>query len=295
MKQHPAHSLIHLNCTLRRSIRVTTSALTVGAAAAVATAGCSSSINGTSAGKGTTATSTESKSVTKALDLAATESSHVNSLKAKLTVRSSRTGTGNLTGTVKIQLKPQTVIEATFNVAQAKSPAIQLEEILTPTAIYFKDPAFTKTSGRPWVKANISELPSKVGISLGSLLQNLESSNPLDQAKLFAASRNAKAVGSAVIRGVSTVEYAGTYKPSVALAGLPANLRKLIGPTLQAIGPNPVQFEVWVDAHHIVRRARAINNVHGQQVITNLDITSINRPVHVAIPDPSQVAPLPKI
>jgi hypothetical protein len=297
MKQPSAHSIIHLNCTLRRPIRVTTTivALTVGATAAIAAAGCSSSVNGKSAGKGTEATSTESKSVTKALDLAATESSQVNSLRAKLTVRSSGTGTDNLTGTVKIQLKPQTIIEATFNVASAKSPAVQLDEILTGTAIYFKDPAFTKAAGKPWVEAKIAELPSKVGVSLGSLLQNLESSNPLDQAKLFTASRNAKAVGSAMIHGVQTVEYTGTYTPSVALAELAPNLRKLLGPTLQAIGPHPVQFEVWIDAHHIVRQARAMNNVHGQQVITNLYITSVNKPVQIAIPDPSQVAPLPKV
>jgi hypothetical protein len=102
-------------------------------------------------------------------------------------------------------------------------------------------------------------------------------------------------VGSSIIRGVPTVEYAGTYEPTVALAELSPKASKLLGPTLRSIGTNPVQFEVWIDASHIVRQAEDTANVHGQIVTTNLIVTSINKPVHVALPAPSEVAPLPKI
>ncbi len=141
---------------------------------------------------------------------------------------------------------------------------VELEEILTDKQIYFKDPAFTKATGKPWVEADISELSTKVGVSLGSLLQNLESADPLDQTKLFTASKNAHVVGTTMLNGVSTTEYAGTYAPKVALAELSPKLRKIIGPTLRTIGANPVQFEVWIDAQHVVRRAIDTNNVHGR-------------------------------
>lgn len=195
-----------------------------------------------------------------------------------------------------MRLKPTTITKAVFNVPKTKSsPAIQLDEILTAKAIYFKDPAFTKATGKPWVEADISELSAKVGVSLGSLLQNLESSNPLDQTKLFTASKNARVVGRAKVSGVQTVEYAGTYAPKDALAQLTPELRKLIGPALKSIGPNQVQFEVWIDAQHQIRKARDTDNVHGQVVTTNLDVTSVNKPVHIALPATGEVAPLPQI
>ncbi len=261
----------------------------------LAIAGCSSGGKGKATGKGTEAIPSESKTVTTALDLAATASAKVNSLTANLAVHSSGAGAGDLTGTVDIELKPAKIIKAVFNLATPKSPVIQLDEILTGNAVYFKDPAFTKAAGKPWVEADISKLSSKVGVSLGSLLQNLESSNPLDQTTLFSVSRNARVVGSSIIRGVPTVEYAGTYEPTVALADLSPKARKLLGPTLRSIGPNPVQFEVWVDANHIVRQAQDTANVHGQIVTTNLIVTSINKRMHVALPAPNEIASLPKI
>lgn len=288
------HSVIRHNYIFHRSSLVAATAVTV-AATTLALAGCSSGTNGKAAGKGTEAVSTESKTVTKALDLAATTSAQVNSLTARVAVQSSGTGSGNLTGTVDIQLKPTTIIKAVFNVTAPKSRSIELEEILTGNAIYFKDPSFTKAAGKPWVEADISQLSSKVGVSLGSLLQNLESSNPLDQTTLFTTSRNARVVGSSIIRGVPTIEYAGTYEPTLALARLSPMVSKRLGPVLRSIGANPVQFEVWIDANHIVRKVADTANVRGQIVITNLNVTSVNQPVHVALPAPSEVAPLPKI
>ncbi len=289
-----AHSAFHLNCTFRRSSPVITAAIVVavGAGAVLATAGCSSS---KSNGKNSVATSTETAAASEALKLASDESQRVKSLTANLTVHSTGTGASKLTGEVNLQLQPTTIIAASFNVAPTKSPAIQLGEILTGSAVYFKDPAFTKAAGKPWVKADISQLSTSAGVSLGSLLQNLESSNPLDQAKLFSASKNAHLVRTAVIHGVKTTEYAGTYLPADALAQLSPKLRKLMGPTLRAIGPNAVQFEVWLDANHLVRKAEDLDNVHGQVVRTVLDVTSINKPVHIKLPPSSQVAPLPHI
>lgn len=290
-----AQSNLHRSYAFRRFAGVTTTAVAIAAGIAVAVAGCASAPGSKHAGKGTDAVSAKTSVASKELQLTAAESQRVRSVTANISVHSKGTGTGNLTGTVDIQLKPNTMIKAVFKVTSAKAKPIELDEILTAKAIYFQDPSFTKATGKPWVVADLSELSSKVGVSLGSLLQNLESSNPLDQTMLFVSSKNAHLVGPAVIHGVHTTEYAGTYSPADALAQLTPKLRRLMGPTLKAIGPNLVQFEVWIDAQHRVRQARDTDNVHGQFVTTTMNITSVNKPVHIGLPAPGEVAPLPKI
>src|SRR6266704_1062813 len=163
------------------------------AAAAVALTGCSKASTGAAASSG----------ALNQIKLAADTSRDVNSLTANITVHSVGTTAGGLTGTIRMQLKPTTLIEARFDVPATTSPGIHLDEILTGQAIYFKNPAFTKTkAGKPWVKAKISELSSKSGLSFGSLLQNLESSNPLDQTRLFTASRDVRVVGTRTVGGL---------------------------------------------------------------------------------------------
>lgn len=293
-----AFSANHRNHSFRRpsGVSAAVSLIVAGVAVVTVVAGCSSGSSGKKAGKGTETVATKSKAAGKALELAATQSQQVKSLTASITVHSKGgTAAGNLTGTVNMQLKPTTIIKATFNSANARSQKVELDEILTAKSIYFKDPAFTRATGKPWVEADLAQLSTKVGVSLGSLLQNLESSNPLDQAKLFAASKNAHIVGTTMINGVSTTEYVGTYSPRDALAELSPSLRKVMEPALKAIGPNPVQFEVWIDGQHLVRQAQDTDNVRGQIITTTLDVTSINKPVHVKLPSPGEIAPLPKI
>ncbi|HET7014161.1 MAG TPA: hypothetical protein VFI65_09630 [Streptosporangiaceae bacterium] len=291
------NSVIHRNCTHRHSSWLRTAAVIVaaGAAAATATAGCSSHSGQKATGSKSEVATTESKAASRALALASAESDRVKTLTANVTAHSSGASSGSLTGTVKIQLKPSTIVGTTFHVKAEKSKVVEQSEILTDKQIYFKDQAFTKATGKPWVEADISELSTKVGVSLGSLLQNLENADPLDQTKLFTASKNARVVGTTMLNGVSTTEYAGTYEPQVALAELSPKLRKVMGPTLRTIGGNPVQFEIWIDAHHVVRRTISTDNVHGQIVTTTLDVTSVNKPVRVALPELTEVAPLPKI
>jgi hypothetical protein len=291
------NSAIHRNCAHGRSSWLRTSAVIIaaGAAVATATAGCSSNSGKHAAGKSSEVATSESKAASRGLMLAAAESDQVKTLTANVAAHSSGRSNGSLTGTVTIQLKPTTIVGTIFRVKAAKSPVVQQDEILTKKQIYFKDPAFTKATGKPWVEADLSELSSKVGVSLGSLLQNLESADPLDQTKLFTASKNARVVGTTKLRGVKTTEYAGTYEPQVAMAELSPKLRKVIGPTLRTLGANPVQFEVWIDAQHVIRRAIDTNNVHGEIVTTTLDVLSVNKPVHVSLPALTDVAPLPKI
>ncbi|HEX6930912.1 MAG TPA: hypothetical protein VF162_02120 [Streptosporangiaceae bacterium] len=252
--------------------------------AAVALGGCSS--GGGSAG------SQPSKAL-KDIKLAAESSQAVRTLTASLSVHSSGTSTGNLTGTIAIQLKPTKLIGARFHLVAGPSQ-LHLSEILTSDAIYFKDPSFAKSTGKPWVKASFSELSAKSGISLGSLLQNLEGSNPLDQTVLFTASKDVRVVGPRTVDGVATTEYTGTYSPEKAYKSLSPDLRKQLGTMLRNIGTHPVRFHVWIDWQHVIKKADNIESVRGQTVTTSLLVTSVNQPVTITLPKASQTAPLPK-
>jgi len=278
------YQAFHRNLAFRRPSRWITVAAAAGAAA-IAMSGCS---------KGSTGTAANNPAL-KQIKLAADTSAHVNSLTASLSVHSVGSHAGGLTGTIQMQMKPTTLIEAKFNVAAASSPSIHLDEILTGQAIYFKDPAFAKSAGRPWVKVRISQLSSKSGISFGSLLQNLEGSNPLDQTRLFTASKDVRVVGTQTIDGVPTTEYAGTYAPQTAYAGLTSHMRKLLGPMLRSIGTHPVHFHVWIDAQHMIKQADDTESVRGQTVTTTFTVTSVNQPVSVMLPKTGQTAPLPHL
>ena len=256
-------------------------------AACAAVVGCSSTGNQAAAASDTQAQ--------RAIKLAATRSADVSTLTARLAEDSTGKAGSGLTGTIAVQLKPKRLIQANFTVPAKKSKSISLEEILTSTAIYFKDPAFTKGAGKSWVKVDISSLSSKTGLTIASLLQNLEGSNPLDQTTLFTASKDVKVVGSRVVLGIPTTEYAGSYAPATAFAQLSPRLRKLLGPTLRAMGTNPVHFHVWIDSQHLIRKARDVEKVNGQTYTTTFDVTSVNTPVSIRLPAASQVAPLPKI
>jgi hypothetical protein len=254
-------------------------------AAAIAISGCSNSSPQAAA----------NNPAVNQIKLAATTSAKVNSLTASIAVHSVGSHGGGLTGIIQMQLKPAKLIEATFNVAAASSPSIRLDEILTSQAIYFKDPAFAKSAGKPWVKVMISQLSSKSGVSFGSLLQNLESSNPLDQTKLFTASKDVRVVGTRTIDGVPTTEYAGSYAPQAAYAGLTSRMRKLLGPMLRSIGTHPVHFHVWIDAQHLIKKADDTQSVRGQTVTTTFTVTSVNQPVSVKLPKTGETAPLPHL
>jgi len=278
------YQAFHRNLASRRlSPWITVAA--AASAAAIAISGCS---------KGGTGNAASSPALNQ-IKLAADTSAHVNSLTASIAVRSVGSHGGGLTGTIQMQIKPAKLIEAKFNVAAASSPTIHLDEILTGQAIYFKDPAFAKSAGKPWVKVKISELTSKSGLSFGSLLQNLEGSNPLDQTRLFTASKDVHVVGSRTIDGVPTTEYAGSYAPQTAYAGLKAAMRKLLGPMLRSIGTHSVHFHVWIDAQHMIKKADDTQSVRGQTVTTTFTVTSVNQPVSVTLPTTAQTAPLPHL
>ena len=71
---------------------------------------------------------------------------------------------------------------------------------------------------------------------------------------MFASSTNVHEVGTAVISGVPTTEYTGTYHIGAGLNRLSPSLRKQMQQALSATGMTTSQFTIWVDGQHNVRK-----------------------------------------
>jgi hypothetical protein len=103
----------------------------------------------------------------------------------------------------------------------------------------------------------------------------------------------ARAAGTQVIDGVRTTHYTGSFTSPAALAALPPAQRKQIGPLLKMV-LGDIQFNAWIDAEHVVRRITEVETVGGETVHSTINITSLNRPVHIAPPSAGETVVLTK-
>jgi hypothetical protein len=251
--------------------------------AVIGVAGC----GGTGSGKKPAAA--KPMSATKAITLAANATEKVTSFSANVDVA---LATQHITATMQFQRKP-TVIDMRMSVALPGQSATTIEEILTTKAVYLKDSQLTQKLGKPWLKISLATLSSKSGVNFSQLLQTIENTNPENQVRFFAASKDIRVVGHQTINGVATTEYTGSYTPAAALAALPASLHKLLSPMLKLLGSKPVPFHVWIDANHLTRKAVVSETIAGQSAVSTYTITSVNQPIQVTYPSPSEVKQFP--
>jgi len=155
------------------------------------------------------------------------------------------------------------------------------------------DHAFARQTGRAWIRIRLAE-PAPSGLNLATAFQNLMASDPLDQALLFTASTDIHAIGARLVGAVPTTEYAGTYRPSVALAELAPAQRALLGSMLRQMGATPARFRVGIDDQHLIRKMVDTQTISGLRTTTALIVTSVNKRITVPLPSPRQIAALPK-
>jgi hypothetical protein len=116
--------------------------------------------------------------------------------------------------------------------------------------------------------------------------------NPARQDLLFAGATNVRKVGTQAIGGVATTQYSGSIMPSSALATIPPGLRKQVAPELKAITGTP-RFNIWIDGQGHFRKTVLHETANGEAITTMVVFSSINQPVHIAVPPASQTATLP--
>lgn len=273
----------------RRPTRQRASAAGLSAAALILVAACSS--GGTSAGGSSADTPLAPR---QALLAAATQAQQVTSATETLTVDDTSSGS-TTTGTVQVRLKP-TLLASENLTATAAGTRTRIKMIFTSMTIYFHEAALASQLGRPWIKMDLSALSVLAGTSgadLAKLFQSLENNNFTNQAQLFTAAENTRVAGTQTVDGVTTTEYTGSLTASAALKTLPASFRQALAPELQALGNSPVSFSEWVDGQHHLRKITEVETVNGDTVDTTINITAINRPVHITLPPASQTFTLP--
>ncbi|MDR3035221.1 MAG: hypothetical protein LBV78_19355 [Kitasatospora sp.] len=223
-----------------------------------------------------------------AIILEARQSQRVHSISATIDVRSPAV---TMSGTVQVRMKPY-LAAGSFR-ASADGQRIPVSEIQTGQAVYFKIPELSGRLGKPWMTISFSGLPGKLRSGVPQLFQGIANSNPLTQATMLAGATNVRAAGMQAVDGVPTTHYTGSYPVTATLAKLPSSVRTAERKALQGLGIKSVSFNAWIDARHQLRKLAIVAPIPGNATLMTMTITSVNQPVHVALPPASQVAAIP--
>jgi hypothetical protein len=254
------------------------------ALALLAIQGCSSGHGGT--GKTTTAGQLKPIPLDVAMQQMQVQGSLEKSVAATVLVHVTD-GTGGKTtttsvGTVQAVLKPSTISQADLQLTTA-GKTVPMQEVESGGITYIKFAQLSGMTGKPWVA--ISGSASSPGISMA------QGGNPLASDQYLAFSKNLHTVGTAVVNKVGTTEYEGSYPASAMLSGLPASLKKQTAAELK--NASPVSISVWISAQGRVQKVVSTEKLSTETITTNIDITGVNLPLHIAVPPSSQVAHIP--
>ena len=259
-------------------------------------AACSSAGTGSVAGHGSPAPATSSApaalSPRQAVLDAAVQTRRVNSAVETLNVQESGTTSSTATGTIQFRLKPTLEADEDLNVSAA-GQTTQIKLIVTGAALYFSEPAVASQVGKPWLKIELSALHGTSLANVAQLVQDLQGNDFANQSQMLTAATNTHVVGTQTVEGIPTTEYAGSFRPSAGLKVLPASIRKLLAPELQALGNNVISFQEWIDGQHYLRKLTEVETVNGNVLRTTIIITAINQPVQITLPPAGQTASEP--
>jgi hypothetical protein len=255
------------------------------AGAVVAVAVAAIAIAATSGGGGGS-----SQSPAQVLAAAAHNSAAVSSLSASYSEQISGLASGSITGAVQEIRKPlQMSIGMTESIG---GQTIPLSAILTDNTMYMK---FGSITGMPsgligkWIEFPLSSL---AGGTYSSLLQSVQNENPASQTQELLAAKHLRADGSAVIDGVQTTRYTGSFTPAGALKVLSPAARAALGPAMKQIS-GLINFSVWIDGNDMIRKFTEHETVASETVNVTFTFQSFNQPVTVAIPPASQIVHYP--
>jgi len=267
------------------SARVFGKATVIAAACAVVIAGCG--------------TAQQSTNPRQAISLAAQTSRHITSLTATETMTMTRAGSAaarfGMSIHLAMRLKP-TLLASADATATAAGHTFSIREILTRHAIYMNMGSLGaflhRPTAKPWIKINLAQIASRFGLArlFRKLGQVQLTSNPLAQARLFAAATHLRRVGTGVVDGVPATEYSGVLTPSALVKFLPATQRAALGAVDRVLGHSAVPFQVWIDGQNYIRQLTMRLSAMGVAIRVKLIITSVNKPVMITPPPASQVS-----
>jgi hypothetical protein len=229
---------------------------------------------------------TGSETAAQAIQAAAGQAKKINSYSIRMDESLTGATAEHITGNMQFRLKPTLLAQVSLSI-----PPASVNEILTTKVAYLKIPGLGST-GKPWVKLSLAGKTGP-GAALGQLLQSAENSNPANQTAALTASKDLRKTGAEVVNGIPTTRYEGTYSVQDQLKKMPPALRKITSQSIAALGVTKVHFTIWIDGKHQMRRVITVEKGTSSTITTKLDIISINQPVNVTLPPPSQVTSPP--
>lgn len=158
-------------------------------------------------------------------------------------------------------------------------PTVRMDMIIEGHAMYMKLPqtllrSIPNAGGKPWLEINLTKAAGIPGLS--SLGNGPATSDPRQMLQyLRAASAGVTNEGRQRVDGVPTTHYHAELSLDRLGAGLPTAeqdaVRQALSKLRQTTGQSALPIDVWVDAHHLVRRmAMSISlNVGGQSLQEN--------------------------
>jgi hypothetical protein len=261
------------------------------AASAVGVAGCSAT------GSHPAAAPAPTGSGTRLLAAALKNAENVSSYTAPTTVKA----TGLLSGTTPVTLSGTYSSQDNRAVREFNATAVDdgalplgaMDEVTTSSTLYVKMATLTTLlrTTKPWVKIPTSSLTS--GSGLVQMLGEAQSADPLDAAQLLNGAQNARTAGTSTVDGVPVTEITGTETAAQAQTGLSASHRAAVGQVIAKTGLRQITFQVWVDGQENLRKMTVAETGSKVSESITMTVTSMNKPVSIAVPPASQAAPLP--
>lgn len=158
---------------------------------------------------------------------------------------------------------------------------LRVDIIIVGTTAYVKFPSALMSSlpgsGGKWVKVDLAKLAGVPGLSsLGTSPSTADPSETLES--LRSVSGSIVDFGQARVDGFATTHYRAYLSASRLLGSLPASEQSLAKPALsilqQALPGGEFPEDVWVDAHHLVRRVETSLDMQlaGQDIQENVTV-----------------------
>lgn len=192
-------------------------------------------------------------------------------------------GLTTVTGRVSEQLRPQIVAlkMTTFDGAGQ----FGVSEVVTDGAVYLRAPGLANAAGRPWISVPVAGLAAdRVLIGLYQI-----GAIPTADAALIGTAPGVRSAGRQTIDGVRTTRYVATIDPAQALLRLPPALRQLLAPELTGVSGD-MRLAAWIDGHHDLVRLQTSATIDGSSTVTTVEVTALNKTVHITVPAASQVS-----
>jgi hypothetical protein len=248
----------------------------IAVAAAVAVAGCKP---GTYSGASSTGSHSGTTSSASAFSLASQQTQSIRSFTADLNIQATGALNATLTGTLREVTAPTPAIAI-----RAHAGALgNIRVILTNGMAYLKSPFMMRAYGKPWVMGSMSSMTSTSGLNLGPLLSLLSTSSPLAQVPLFSQAQNTRLMGHSMMNGMRMSKWGGHYMLSNVLGSLNSQMQPSFRSVMNS-GISMTRFRAWMDSSHMVRKLVLIEQGTNTRIVITLVITSINRPMHIAMP-----------